>query len=94
MIYFPKLSEDNPIQRQVGMEELMRRSAKAMEEYLKNPNPTSHAAWCWNQHAYSVYLSGDNTLAQAESQGALNGKKLYPDLQYQSVVEYAKAFYA
>ncbi|KAJ8462876.1 hypothetical protein ONZ45_g17783 [Pleurotus djamor] len=45
-------------------------------------------------YAYSLYVRGDNTLANAEAAGAIDGRKLYPDIPYPEVEEETKAFYA
>lgn len=42
----------------------------------------------------SIYYYGHNNAAQAQSQGALIGKELYPEIKCQSVAEYADTFYA
>jgi hypothetical protein len=46
------------------------------------------------QYVHSIYIAGHNTVEVAKSQGALDGKELYPDLVFQSVTEYAKDFYS
>ena len=48
----------------------------------------------WYQLVYSYYFRGDNTIETAKSQGALDGRALYPELKFQSLEEYAQEFYA
>ncbi|KAJ8507584.1 hypothetical protein ONZ45_g10067 [Pleurotus djamor] len=46
------------------------------------------------EYGRSLYILGDNTLANAEAAGSIDGRKLYPDIPYANVEEEAKAFYA
>jgi hypothetical protein len=40
---------------------------------------------------YSIYIRGDNSVANARALGALIVKDLYPDVKYQSLVEFVAA---
>jgi len=59
-----------------------------------NNNDAEHGQNLWYQLAYSLYFRGDNTIETAKSQGALDGRELYPELKFQSLEEYAQEFYA
>jgi hypothetical protein len=41
-----------------------------------------------------MYIRGDDTIAKAKELGALDARELYPDLQIESLRNYAQAFYA
>ncbi|KAJ8474130.1 hypothetical protein ONZ45_g16059 [Pleurotus djamor] len=58
---------------------------------VQNTNWIKKAA---SDYYYSLYIRGDNTLANAEAAGSLDGRKLYPDIPIPSVEEEMKAFYA
>ncbi|KAF8920527.1 NAD-P-binding protein [Mucidula mucida] len=47
-----------------------------------------------SQYYHSLYIRGDNTLANAVAGGSLDARKLYPDVPIASVEEAAKEFYA
>ncbi len=47
-----------------------------------------------SQYYHSIYIRGDNTLANAVAGGSLDARKLYPDVPVASVEEAAKEFYA
>jgi len=59
-----------------------------------NHNKAENKKNPWYQLMYSLYFRGDNTVETAKSQGALDGRALYPELKYQSLEEYAQEFYA
>ncbi|KAF8920525.1 hypothetical protein CPB85DRAFT_1556573 [Mucidula mucida] len=47
-----------------------------------------------SQYYNSLYIRGDNTLANAVAGGSLDARKLYPDVPVASVEQAAKEFYA
>ena len=59
-----------------------------------NHNKVENKKNPWYQLMYSLYFRGDNTIETAKSQGALDGRELYPELKFQSLEEYAQEFYA
>ncbi len=47
-----------------------------------------------SQYYNSLYIRGDNTLANAVAGGSLDARKLYPDVPVALVEQAAKEFYA
>ncbi len=47
-----------------------------------------------SEYRNSLYVRGDNTLANAVAGGSLDARKLYPDVPVASVEQAAKEFYA
>jgi hypothetical protein len=43
--------------------------------------------------AYSIYIRGDNTIANAKKAGALDVRELYPDMSPKLLEDFAKEFY-
>jgi hypothetical protein len=80
--------------QQVSEEEILKRAADARAESEKSPSDLAHALWSYYQYAHSIYITGHNTAEVAKSQGALDGRELYPDLEFQTVGDFAKEFYS
>jgi hypothetical protein len=62
-------------------------------------DPTSvdyatHVDLAHSEYQLSIYIRGDNTVANAKAAGALDARELYPDVQMTSVEDFAKDFYA
>lgn len=67
--------------------------AEGKAEYQRIPSLSARAKWAINEYAHSIYIAGNNNSETAKSQGALIGKELYPDYQFQGVAQYARDFY-
>lgn len=65
-------------------EELKERAAKADPIY----------GTLWLQYQYSKHVRGDNCSKFAKKLGALDANELYPDIEKQSLEDFAKEFYA
>ena len=62
-----------------------------IEEQTKSD---SAAVKIYAQYLRSNYIRGDNTLEKAVAKGALDARKLYPDVPAVTLEEAAKEFYA
>jgi hypothetical protein len=66
----------------------------AMARYEQDPSPVNLLGLSSTQYARSIWFRGDNLPQRALYLGYLNGKELYPDLEYVSFSDYVNELVA
>jgi hypothetical protein len=79
----------------VSPEELKDQLKDALVAVKDDPTNLQKLAWQFIlEYNHSMYVRGDDTPDKAKELGGLNARELYPDLQVNSLHEFAKEFYA
>lgn len=71
----------------------MKRAAALKAKYDATKDFTTLAMLVVTEYTISIHFLGENSLANAKNLGALDAKKLYPDIAQVPFKKYAKAFY-
>lgn len=73
--------------------ELLHLAETGKARYLATGDSMGAADWSTYQYQYSNHVRGDNTVEKAVEAGALDARKLYPDMEVQTFEDYAREFY-
>ncbi|EMD38789.1 hypothetical protein CERSUDRAFT_151425 [Gelatoporia subvermispora B] len=82
------------LRKNVTKEEILRRAEDAGAKYKQDPALIHHINLSFNQYLNSMFILGENTVENAVALGALDARKLYPDLPSYTLEDFAKEFYA
>ncbi|KAH9888501.1 NAD-P-binding protein [Cubamyces lactineus] len=79
----------------VSAEEVEKRLAGFLEAEARNPEDfMAHVMVSSTEYQKSMHLLHENTLENAKRLGYLDAQELYPDIPKQTLVDFAKKFYA